>query len=105
MSIFDEALITKESLYAAGFHENIYTHNFSKYGFIKKITTSMQYSINIDKITESNWLLEIYIHDMYVQFRKDAVINNIFDVYKMMSYISDITYEELYANFQCVTVC
>lgn len=105
MSIFDECIITKESLYDAGFHENIYTHNFSKYGFIKKVTMSMQYSINIDKITESNWLLEIYIHDMYLQFRKNIVISDMLDVHKTLNYISNITYDELYDNFQCVTIC
>lgn len=103
MSIFDENIITSWSLIEAGFNNNF--KSFSKHGTIRKSTLSMQYTIYIENIAEDNWSVNIYVNDYYVQFNKNVVVSDMLTVYTILHSIQNITYDELYADFQCVTIC
>ena len=103
MSIFDENIITNWSLIEAGFNTN--HKSFSKHGAIRKATLSMQYTIHIENIAENNWSVDIYVNDYYVQFNKNVVVSDMLTVNTILHSIQNITYDELYNEFQMVTIC
>jgi hypothetical protein len=103
MSIFDENIITAQSLIDAGF--NMKHKTFTKRGTIKKSTKSMQYTIYIENIAENNWSVNIYVNDYYVQFNKNVVVADMLTVNTILHSVQNLTYEELYKGFQIVTVC
>lgn len=103
MSIFDENIITNWSLIEAGFGTNY--RSFSKHGTIRKSTLSMEYSIYIENIAEDNWSVDIYVNDYYVQFNKKVVVSDMLTVHTILHSIQNITYDELYNEFQIVTIC
>lgn len=103
MSIFDENIITNWSLIEAGFNTN--HKSFSKHGTIRKSTLSMQYTIYIENIAEDNWSVDIYVNDYYVQFNKNVVASDMLTVHTILHSIQNITYDELYNEFQMVTIC
>lgn len=103
MSIFDENIITNWSLIDAGFNTN--HKSFIKYGTIRKSTLSMQYTIYIENIVENNWSVNIYVNDYYVQFNKNIVVSDMLTVNTILHSIQNITYDELYNEFQMVTIC
>jgi uncharacterized membrane-anchored protein len=103
MSIFDENIITAQSLIDAGF--NMKRKTFTKRGTIKKSTKSMQYTIYIENIVEDNWSVNIYVNDYYVQFNKNVVVSDMLTVHTILHSIQNITYDELYKEFQMVTIC
>lgn len=103
MSIFDENIITNWSLIEAGFNTN--HKSFSKHGTIRKSTLSMQYTIYIENIAEDNWSVDIYVNDYYVQFNKNVVVSDMLTVHAILHSIQNITYDELYNEFQMVTIC
>ena len=103
MSIFDENIITVPLLIEAGF--NINHMSFSKHGTIRKSTLSMQYTIYIENIVDDNWSVDIYVNDYYVQFNKNIVVSDMITVYTILHSIQNITYDELYKEFQMVTIC
>lgn len=103
MSIFDENIITNRSLIEAGF--NINHMSFSKHGTIRKATLSMQYTIHIENIVDDNWSVDIYVNDYYIQFNKNVVVSDMLTVNTILHSIQNITYDELYKEFQMVTIC
>ena len=103
MSIFDENIITNRSLIEAGF--NINHMSFSKHGTIRKSTLSMQYTIHIENIVDDNWSVDIYVNDYYIQFNKNVVVSDMITVNTILHSIQNITYDELYKEFQMVTIC
>lgn len=103
MSIFDENIITNWLLIEAGF--NTSHKSFIKHGAIRKATLSMQYTIRIENIVEDNWSVDIYVNDYYVQFNKNVVVSDMLTVNTILHSIQNITYDELYKEFQMVTVC
>ena len=103
MSIFDENIITSWSLIEAGFKTSY--RSFSKHGTIRKSTLSMQYTIYIENIAEDNWSVDIYVNDYYVQFNKNVVVSDMLTVHTILHSIQNITYDELYNEFQMVTIC
>ena len=103
MSIFDENIITVPLLIEAGF--NINHMSFSKHGTIRKSTLSMQYTIYIENIVDDNWSVDIYVNDYYVQFNKNVVVSDMLTVNTILHSIQNITYDELYKEFQMVTIC
>lgn len=103
MSIFDENIITAQSLIDAGF--NMKHKSFTKRGTIRKATLSMQYTIYIENIAENNWSVNIYVNDYYVQFNKNVVVSDMLTINTILYGIQNITYDELYNEFQMVTVC
>lgn len=103
MSIFDENIITSWLLIEAGFNTN--HKSFVKHGTIRKATMSMQYTIHIKNIAENNWSVDIYVNDYYVQFNKNVVVGDMLTVNTILHSIQNITYDELYNEFQMVTIC
>lgn len=103
MSIFDENIITAQSLIDAGF--NMKNKTFTTRGNIRKSTLSMTYLIYIENITENNWSVNIYVNDYYVQFNKNIVVADMLTINTILHSVQNITYEELYKGFQMVTVC
>lgn len=103
MSIFDENIITNRALIEAGF--NTSHKSFIKHGTIRKATLSMQYTIHIENIVENNWSVDIYVNDYYVQFNKNVVVDDMITVNTILHSIQNITYDELYNEFQMVTIC
>ena len=103
MSIFDENIITAQSLIDAGF--NMKNKTFTKLGTIRKATLSIPYTIYIENIAENNWSVNIYIHDYYVQFNKNVVVYDMITVNTILHSVQNITYDELYNEFQIATVC
>lgn len=103
MSIFDENIITSQLLLDAGFNTNY--KSFNKHGTIRKATLSMQYTICIENIVENNWSVDIYVNDYYVQFNKNVVVSDMLTVHTILHSIQNITYDELYKEFQMVTIC
>ena len=103
MSIFDENIITNWALIEAGF--NVNHMSFSKHGTIRKSTLSMQYTIYIENIVDDNWSVDIYVNDYYVQFNKNIVVSDMLTVNTILHSIQNITYDELYKEFQMVTIC
>ena len=103
MSIFDENIITNWLLIEAGFNTN--HKSFIKHGVIRKPTMSMQYTIYIENIAENNWSVNIYVNDYYVQFNKNVVVSDMITVNTILHSIQNITYDELYDEFQMVTIC
>lgn len=105
MSIFDENIITNRSLIEAGFNINHMSFSFIKHGTIRKATLSMQYTIHIENIVDDNWSVDIYVNDYYVQFNKNVVVSDMITVNTILHSIQNITYDELYKEFQMVTIC
>lgn len=105
MSIFDENIITRQLLLDAGFNIRYKTFSFIKHGVIRKATMSMQYTILIENIAENNWSVDIYVNDYYVQFNKNVVVSDMLTVHTILHSIQNITYDELYNEFQMVTIC
>lgn len=105
MSIFDENIITRQSLLDVGFNISYKTFRFIKHGTIRKATLSMQYTILIENIAENNWSVNIYVNDYYVQFNKNIVVSDMLTVNTILHSIQNITYDELYNEFQMVTIC
>lgn len=105
MSIFDENIITRQLLLDAGFNISYKTFSFFKHGTIRKATMSMQYTIHIENIAENNWSVDIYVNDYYVQFNKNVVVDDMLTVNTILHSIQNITYDELYNEFQMVTIC
>lgn len=103
MSIFDENIITNWLLIEAGFNTN--HKSFIKQGTIRKSTLSMQYTIYIENIVENNWSVNIYVNDYYIQFNKNVVVSDMLTVNTILYSIQNITYDELYKEFQMVTIC
>lgn len=105
MSIFDENIITRQLLLDAGFNISYKAFSFIKHGAIRKATMSMQYTIHIENIAENNWSVDIYVNDYYVQFNKNVVVSDMLTVNTILHSIQNITYDELYKEFQMVTIC
>ena len=65
----------------------------------------MQYTIYIENIVDDNWSVDIYVNDYYVQFNKNVVVSDMLTVNTILHSIQNITYDELYDEFQMVTIC
>ena len=59
----------------------------------------------IENIVDDNWSVDIYVNDYYVQFNKNIVVSDMLTVYTILHSIQNITYDELYKEFQMVTIC
>lgn len=105
MSIFDENIITVNDLLDIGFSKSMKPNIFTMYGNIIKVTITLPYMIYIENIAENDWSVNIYIHDYYVQYSKNIVVSDMLTVRTILHGIQNITYDELYNEFQIVTVC
>lgn len=105
MSIFDENIITVNDLLDIGFSKSSKPNIFVRHGSIVKTTFVLPYIIYIENIAENNWSVNIYVSDLYIQFNKNVVISDMLTVNTILHRIQNITYDELYNEFQIVTVC
>ena len=105
MSIFDENIITVNDLLNIGFSKSMKSHVFTRHGSIVKTTYILPYIIYIENIAENKWSVNIYVSDLHIQFNKNVVVSDMLTVNTILHSIQNITYDELYKEFQMVTVC